>query len=240
MLCDLLTLVSLRPYDRGAQRKEKKEREQQRLERMARGEPSTKKRKPQNGSQAFQDSPAAQRAVRELDEEGAKAGGWRRIYPAAHGGHYRHLFAVDRPLNSFLCDLLAKRESDNGIAPALMGYAPSGAAFPVPSIHGISKHAPHSSSNPHGGNVGDGSGGGADSGGLPAAPDAGSGGQRLPDASPAASKADTDGGLITGNVAEGHVAAPPTEITVEVHAGSWAAPHTRRQEPAVHVSVVGM
>ncbi|KAL1529326.1 hypothetical protein AB1Y20_000280 [Prymnesium parvum] len=205
MLCDLLTLVSLRAFDRSAQRKEKREKGQQRLERLARGEPTTKKRKPARAHQPFSETPAALRAIRELDEEGAKAGGWRRIYPVAHGAHYAHLFAVERQLNSMLCEVLAQRKIAEGHAPATARAPPLGAQSPTkPSTRrgGSGRRAPRSP------------------GGV------GFSQTYLKAIEPleSARKGEPSGASGQCEVRAETARPPPPEVTVEIYSGSWSAP----------------
>jgi hypothetical protein len=56
---------------------------------------------------------AVRRAVREMDEEEERVGGWRRIFPVAEGAAYLHLFAHPRQVNAVLCrELEARRRRE--------------------------------------------------------------------------------------------------------------------------------
>ena len=113
MLSQLLTLASITPYDREMHRLEKKRRDKLRYERLARGEPAAKqvyRQRAADGGLAM--SVEAQRAVAEMDAEEAKAGQFRRIFPTAGGHAHRHVFAVERPLNTLLVDVLRQRQAD--------------------------------------------------------------------------------------------------------------------------------
>ena len=140
MLADLFTLVGIRPYDRVAHRTREKHERSARLERLMRGEP-TASRSRRSASDALgslgtsvsqgavawtgADAPpaasfgaaarehAARRAVREMDEEEQRAGGWRRLFPTAAGASYLPLFAHTRQGNVILVrELEARRKKE--------------------------------------------------------------------------------------------------------------------------------
>ena len=106
MLASLFTLVGLRPYDRSQHRRAQQKKQAERWNRMARGEPGARIR---STPADLLRSPEAMRAVVELDDEEAKCGNWKRIFPVAHGHTYRRLFAQERPMNSLLVDVLIAR-----------------------------------------------------------------------------------------------------------------------------------
>lgn len=114
MLCQLLTLASITPYDREAHKHEARRREQQRYERLARGEPAAKQvlRSRLGEVAGMAMSLEAHRAVAEMDAEESKSGAFRRVYPTANGHVHRHIFAQERPLNTMLCEVLRQRAAD--------------------------------------------------------------------------------------------------------------------------------
>jgi hypothetical protein len=114
MLCQLLTLASITPYDREAHKHEARRREQQRYERLARGEPAAKQvlRSRLGEVAGMAMSLDAHRAVAEMDAEASKSGAFRRVYPTANGHVHRHIFAQERPLNTMLCEVLRQRAAD--------------------------------------------------------------------------------------------------------------------------------
>ena len=71
------------------------------------------------------------RAVVELDDEEAKCGNWKRIFPVAHGHTYRRLFAQERPMNSLLVDVLIARRKEPA-APTRRRPTPSAPRPPTP------------------------------------------------------------------------------------------------------------
>ena len=109
VLTDLFTLASIQPFDREAERVQKKRRDQMRCDRLSRGEPATKQVARQRTADGVALTPEAQRAVAEMDAEEAKCGGWQRIFPTASGHAYRHLFAQERAMNTLLVDVLRQR-----------------------------------------------------------------------------------------------------------------------------------
>ena len=129
MLASLFTLVGLRPYDRSQHRRAQQKKQAERWNRMARGEPGARIR---STPADLLRSPEAMRAVVELDDEEAKCGNWKRIFPVAHGHTYRRLFAQERPMNSLLVDvLIARRKAARRADPTPadpVGAAPADAA----------------------------------------------------------------------------------------------------------------
>ena len=111
MLSELLSLAAIRPYDREAHRVDQKRKGQLRYERLARGEPSTRPTFRARPADAALSSEAL-RAIAEMDEEAARAGSWRRLFPSVDGHAHRHLFGQERPLNTLLVDVLRKRHFD--------------------------------------------------------------------------------------------------------------------------------
>lgn len=47
-----------------------------------------------------------------MDDEEARSGGYRRLYPTAEGHLHRHIFAQERPVNTLLVDVLRRRLAD--------------------------------------------------------------------------------------------------------------------------------
>ena len=150
MLCQLLTLASITPYDREAHKHEARRREQQRYERLARGEPAAKQvlRSRLGEVAGMAMSLDAHRAVAEMDAEASKSGAFRRVYPTANGHVHRHIFAQERPLNTMLCEVLRQRAADVANAAehdldAISGAAP--AEHDLDAISGAARGAAHPS-----------------------------------------------------------------------------------------------
>lgn len=138
MLADLFTLVGVRPYDRAVTRAREKLERSVRLERLTRGEPTAVRAglgpsgsgSARPGSAALGRTPreeASKRAVREMDEEEQRAGGWRRVFPTADGAGYLPLFAHPRPSNAVLVRELEARARTARAGVAASGAAQSGA-----------------------------------------------------------------------------------------------------------------
>ena len=85
---------------------------QLRYERLARGEPAQRPTLRPRGSSDLALSAEAVRAIGEMDEEEARSGSWRRLFPTADGHAHRHLFAQERPLNTLLVDVLHRRRAE--------------------------------------------------------------------------------------------------------------------------------
>ena len=144
MLCQLLTLASITPYDREAHKHEARRREQQRYERLARGEPAAKQvlRSRLGEVAGMAMSLEAHRAVAEMDAEEAKSGAFRRVYPTANGHVHRHIFAQERPLNTMLCEVLRQRAADVANAAEHDLDAISGAQGAARASEGLPPTAP--------------------------------------------------------------------------------------------------
>ena len=112
MLSQLLTLASLTPYDREAHRLEKKRRDKMRYERLARGEPAAKQVFRNHNAEVYGMalSLEGQRAVADMDQEEAKSGEFRRIFPTA-SGHVQRLLGRRAALED-----LRPRFPSNGVA----------------------------------------------------------------------------------------------------------------------------
>ena len=100
LLADLLTLVALAPHDRAAARAKERTLRAAAIERLSRGEPTHRRHK--GASDAGRGRTPLRRALRTLDAEARRAGGFRRLFPLAGGGEYLLLFAQHRPLNAAL------------------------------------------------------------------------------------------------------------------------------------------
>ena len=128
MLAQLFTLVSIEPYDRGQHKRDQHQKQAERFTRLARGTSAVEQRvRPQTPAGAL--PPDAVRAVRQMDEEASKSGGWRRAFPVADGHTYRPFFAKERPLNWLLCDILARRaRGEPDVGPFAASELPAHAA----------------------------------------------------------------------------------------------------------------